>query len=958
MAAQSESPARWRKPFQSWLDGIEAGWAIPLLLIGFVAVWLAFLIIAYINGDLAPDVLETWWAGRSLEWGYAGHAPLAPWVAHAWTTFFPLSNWSFQLLALTNSAIALWAVDLITRRFVEGDKRMVVLLLLMLLPIYQFYGQRFDADTVLLAAWPIATYCFLRSFEAGQIGWAIAAGATAALAILGQYSSAFLIFSFVFAAICHPQRGAYFRTAAPWISVGVAAAVLAPHLYWLATTGVHPFADALRPLTDETSGSSSRIAALLLLLLLVLVLAIPIVKWSRVEGDRYQQFSEAVNAVNPGLLLLFLITVGTIVFPAIAAAALGTGVTPALRLEGLFLLAFLIVCGADYQIERSYSVNLAALVVGMAAMFVLVVAPLHARYRSYSPLPDGRNYYQSSAAELTRRWHAQSDQPLPAVGGDDHLALAAAFYSPDHPEYDKRLVLPNVERLASEAALERGWASLCFDGDTGCIAAMAGAAARASRFVRSEFTVESKLLGLSGDKQRFAALIVPPSNSAPPSMAVPPPDTASPPVAATPPAAAPPSVAETPSATAPASVAESPSVTAPPSIAETPSVTTPPSVAETPSVPPPPPSVAETPAVAAPPSIAEAPPVTAPPSVAGTPSVPPPPSVAETPPVTAPPSVAETPPEEAAPSVAETPSVTAPPSIAEMPPVAPPPAVAETPAVTAPPAVGETAAATPPAAVAETTPAPPPPSVAALPPAAPTSAPPLAGGSAEELAEGATARVQKVLPSVRCCAPAPSRPEVAERQSEVPLPAVILTKESGSKRAAHATPPIVDKVDRVATSEYLVNWARWAATQRAAGACRTGSGLSGWKNPCCQSCWSAARFATVRWRAGSPGCRGSGRGCSSSPPVMASTASGRSRARTALSTCGGGRRNSSSHPGDGRVGLAKWFSTLVADLDARLRCGGSVAGGHSPGGWRKAKIRNAPHLRSASRNVDDALASR
>jgi len=54
---------------------VEAGWAIPLLLIGFVAVWLAFLVIAYIGGDLHSDVLETWTLGRSLEWGYSKHPP-------------------------------------------------------------------------------------------------------------------------------------------------------------------------------------------------------------------------------------------------------------------------------------------------------------------------------------------------------------------------------------------------------------------------------------------------------------------------------------------------------------------------------------------------------------------------------------------------------------------------------------------------------------------------------------------------------------------------------------------------------------------------------------------------------------------------------------------------------------------------------------------------------------------
>jgi len=293
MAARSDiSPARWRRPFLSWLDGIEAGWAIPLLLIGFTAVWLAFLIIAYLPGDLHPDVLETWTVGRTFGWGCSKHPPLMGWVARAWTSIFPLTNWSFQLMALINSAIALWAVDLISRRFVSGDKRIVVLLLLMLLPTYQFHAQRFNANAVLLATWPIATYCFLRSFETRQVLWAVAAGATAALAMLGKYYSVFLIGGFVFAAICHPQRRAYFGSLAPWVSTVVGFAALGPHLHWLATTGAMPFTYALERHTGKALVPSLT-EALLFISGIALVLALPTVTWIMIAGNRLKKLSQA-----------------------------------------------------------------------------------------------------------------------------------------------------------------------------------------------------------------------------------------------------------------------------------------------------------------------------------------------------------------------------------------------------------------------------------------------------------------------------------------------------------------------------------------------------------------------------------------------------------------------------------------------------------------------------------------
>ncbi len=86
-----------------------------------------------------------------------------------------------------------------------------------------------------------------------------------------------------------------------------------------------------------------------------------------------------------------------------------------------------------------------------------------------------------------------------------------AFYSPDHPLYEDRLVIPKNEKLPLQTTFKRGWAALCFDGDTGCIASMQRTAARASQFVRSQFVLESTLLGQPGATQGFTALVVPPS---------------------------------------------------------------------------------------------------------------------------------------------------------------------------------------------------------------------------------------------------------------------------------------------------------------------------------------------------------------------------------------------------------------------------------------------------------------
>jgi 4-amino-4-deoxy-L-arabinose transferase-like glycosyltransferase len=510
MAVRSAiAPARWRRPFLAWLDGIEDGWAIPLLIVGFAAVWTLFFFIAYLSGDLHQDALETWSVGRSFAWGNAKHPPLMGWVAHLWTQVFPLTGWSFQLLAMTNAALALWSVDLIARRFVRGDKRAIVLLLLMLLPAYQFHAQRFNANTVLLAVWPLATYCFLRSFETRRIGWAVAAGAMAAVAMLGKYYSVFLLGGFLLAVLCHPQRRIYFASFAPWVSMLTGGLVLAPHIHWLLTTGASPFTYAMQVHGGNSFWSSVGYAMMFLLGILATLL-LPALCWLLMAESRLMKnFVADFRALNSGLWLLFLVCVGTIVMPLITSVAVGTDMPSLWALQGLFLIVILIVCGARYPIQRFYTVNLLMLVLGFATVAVTVAAPAHAVYRNaYSP--NERTYYSLAATELTRRWHRLTNESLPDVTGDDGLAFATAFYTPDHPVYLGPFQSPPASADSRDATSDQGWAAVCFAEDASCLNWMESVAKATPRVVRTRFTVTPQLWGQPGVPARIVAMMVVP----------------------------------------------------------------------------------------------------------------------------------------------------------------------------------------------------------------------------------------------------------------------------------------------------------------------------------------------------------------------------------------------------------------------------------------------------------------
>lgn len=507
MAARSDAnPARWRRPFIFWLSRIEAGWAVPLLVAGFVAVWTTYLTIAYWGSSLHPDALETWTLGRRFEWGYSKHPPLMGWIARVWTSVYPLTDWSLQLMAMVNAAVALWAIDRIAVRFVAGEKRVVILLLLMLTPVYQFHAQRFNANSVLLALWPIATYCFLRSFEERSVTWAVAAGVAGAIAMLGKYYSVFLVASFALAALLHPARRGYFGSQRPWISIVAGLAALSPHLYWLAATGAEPFTHAREHATASFPMTIHE--AFFFLTGLAATVAPAVLAWVLIAGYRPKRLLEEFRTMNSGLWLLVLISCGTIVLPVATSLVFGTDLPSLWAVQGIFLFVLPIVCSTRRTISRFHSVNLTVLVGGVALVALTLGAPVHALYRNSHGYEERRNLYRPAALELTRLWRATAGTPLQAVSGDDALAFATAFYSPDHPYRARPFAYQHTWKIPRKTTLDRGWAALCFTDQADCIARMRETARRTGRYVQTTFEVQAELLGLLGVKGNITALLV------------------------------------------------------------------------------------------------------------------------------------------------------------------------------------------------------------------------------------------------------------------------------------------------------------------------------------------------------------------------------------------------------------------------------------------------------------------
>src|ERR1700680_2630457 len=130
----------------TWLDFAPSGISTRFFLLMFVIFYTAFQVIAFASVGLNPDLLEVYAWGLHPAAGYYKHPPLGGLMAGAWFSVFPPTDWAFHLLAMANAAVGFYAIDLISRRTLSGDKRITVLLLLLLTPFYQFHGQRFASN--------------------------------------------------------------------------------------------------------------------------------------------------------------------------------------------------------------------------------------------------------------------------------------------------------------------------------------------------------------------------------------------------------------------------------------------------------------------------------------------------------------------------------------------------------------------------------------------------------------------------------------------------------------------------------------------------------------------------------------------------------------------------------------------------------------------------------------------
>jgi hypothetical protein len=524
------------RAFATWLDHGPKGLATRFLVLWFVLLYTAFAIISSASAGLHPELLETYALGLHPSAGYDCQAPLAALMAGAWFSLFPATDWAFHLLAMVNAAIGLYATDRIARRCLDGDKRIAVLLLLLLTPFYQFVGQRFGAGQTLLSTWPIATYCFLRAFETRGLAWSAGAGAAAALALLGSYHSVFLVAGFAAAALAHPGRWTYLRSPSPWLSVAVLAAALTPHVQWLFATDFASLSDLAARHTSTPLTRMLRKDAICLVEGVAAVAVLLAVYWLAVRPGRatlretfWPPRPYPAPPLPPPLAgegwgggagegregegrTLVILLAAPLALRLVVAPFIGAVLTPLWTMPTAFLLPIVLLRPKAAELTRAAAIRITALVAAIT-IATLAAAPWLAWRTHVDGTAEGREYYRLVSAEITNAWHLATGLPLRIVMGDRDLASAVTFYSPDHPDaipgFTSGAATPRTtpERLAQD-----GWAAICNADDGKCTQAARQQAAGKPNVQFITYSTINRYLGKPGKLGRFFFILAAPQS--------------------------------------------------------------------------------------------------------------------------------------------------------------------------------------------------------------------------------------------------------------------------------------------------------------------------------------------------------------------------------------------------------------------------------------------------------------
>ncbi len=514
-----------RNPFERLFDALidpARRERVAVFVLGsYAAVWWFYGVVAKEGSqDIHVDMAELVAWSRAPALGYDKHPPFAAWMVKAWFTFFPVTDWSYYLLAMVTATLALWIAWRLSANYLAAEKRVLALALLTLVPFFNFHALKFNVNSVLLPLWAATAFAFLRSYERRSVSWAALAGLAAAAAMLGKYWSIFLLLGLVLAALLDSRRGAYFRSPAPWVAVLVGAVAITPHLYWLATHGFASFSYAVAVHGGETQITSA-VSAFSYLAGAAAYVALPVVLTLVASRPDRAALKDVVWPAEPSRRLVALVFWGPLLLPVLIPLVAKIVIVSLWTMSAWTLLGIMLLSSPGVILTRRNGLRIFT----FASVFPFIMAVAspavaiatlrgdlpHVELSLSASLPRHKSeaaYASLLAGPLKRFWAEGTEKPLRVLGGD--LTYRLAFYLRPAPS-DLLWVGDRKKPAVDAASLARdGFAIVCNLENAPCIARAQALADHSAAARHTEITVARRFAGIDGPAAHFWILAVPP----------------------------------------------------------------------------------------------------------------------------------------------------------------------------------------------------------------------------------------------------------------------------------------------------------------------------------------------------------------------------------------------------------------------------------------------------------------
>ena len=492
--------------FDALVDPARCERTMAVLLACYALTWSLYAAVAHSSQDTHFDMGEMFAWSHEAGLGTPTQPPLGAWLVRGWFAVMPVEPWSYYMFAVILATVALWIAWRVLGRYLTPEKRVVGLLLLTFLPFYNFHAFKFNANTVLIPLWAATTYWFLCSFETRLASWALLAGVGAAASMLGKYWSVFLLAGLALAALTDARRGAYFRSAAPWLTVASGAVALAPHIAWVMTHGFRPFAFALT--THEATLATAVISAPKFIVGILAYVAAPVILGILATHPRRTAIGNTLWPPEAERRILVVAFAAPLLLAVLAALLLREAIVSLWSMSAMTLLPAVLLSPPLVTVTRKAVVRMLALAIGFPLVMV-AVSPVVAIVIHREGLSDYETHYRLIARAVQHAWQARTTAPLSIVGSYRNVVDGTAFYFPSRPS-TFAITDPGRTPWVNETRIGReGIAIVCPEPETDCVQQMNAYATR-YRAIVEEVTLARRYFGTSDTPVRYEIVIIPP----------------------------------------------------------------------------------------------------------------------------------------------------------------------------------------------------------------------------------------------------------------------------------------------------------------------------------------------------------------------------------------------------------------------------------------------------------------